>query len=150
MSQQFKEIRNIVDAKSTVSTILLLSGIELDRGHAAHGRAGMYSHFYSIDIKGRKHWIKFDRENFLTFGKHFPENEGKLGETIDKEVVDDLKDDDIIYFAKPDRIYFIKVKTIRDSCRDRINNTDKSTTVSFPIELLERLQGFGSRSEVNT
>ena len=141
MTQEVKEIRNIIDAKSRVSTILRQSGIELGVGHGAHMRAGMYSHFYYLDNIGRKHWIKFDKENFMSFGKQFREHNCTIGETIDKEIIDMLSDDDIIYFAKHDRIYFIKVKTIRDSARDRINDTDGAKTLSFPVQLLERLDG---------
>lgn len=141
MSKSVLQIDNIIQAKSIVSTLLRQSGLELDQGHACHIRLGMYAHFFYKDNSGRKHYIKFDRENFMSFGQQFREYNCTIGETIDKEVLDSLEDNDIIYFAKPDRVYFIKVKTIRDSCRDRINDTDKSQTVSFPIKLLERLEG---------
>lgn len=131
------QISNIVDAKNIIGTELRKAGLEIF-GKSGHQKLGMYSHFYFIEVKtGRKHWIKFDKENFLSLGKQFREL-NTIGETIDKDVIDGLKDDDIVYFAKPDRIYFISVKTIREQSRNRINDTDLATTLSFPIKLLTR------------
>lgn len=133
-------ITNIVQAKSAVSTILRMRGIELDGGHASHIRTGLCAHyFYSEPKSGRKHYIKFGREPFGTFGKSFREFSNTIGETIDSEVLEMLKTEDVLYFAYPSAVYFIQVKRIKDSGRDRINETDGAKTISFPISMLERL-----------
>ena len=135
---QFK-YRNIVDVKNKVGTMLREQGLEIF-GKGGNVQIGSHKHFYFLEPKtGRKHWIKFTNENFHTFGSQFREYRGTVGETINKAILDMLKDTDILYFGYPMYIYTISVGEFRENLRNRVNDSEGIETVSIPICMLKRL-----------
>jgi hypothetical protein len=139
MAQETSIYPTIIEGKNAVATALRNNGTEIDRGRGCHIQLGKFAHFYFTElVSKRKHYIKHVNTPFMTFGKQFREFHSTIGETLDLEVLQLLKDDDIIYFAYPNAIYQIRTEKIREHMRDRINDTDGSKTVSFPICLLER------------
>ena len=89
---------------------------------------------------GIVYWCKYDRENFTSFGRQFREYKDTVGETINKNIVDDLSDKDFIIVGKPTAIYIVGVKEIKEVGRDRMNDADNGIqTISFPVQILNRL-----------
>ena len=62
----------------------------------------------------RIHHIKFTRNHYHTFGVRFPKWNDEEGESINKEIIDNLADNSIIYFVMPDSIWTITRKEIVD------------------------------------
>lgn len=56
--------------------------------------------------------IKFSKEPFYTFHKFFPKYK-EDAETINKDILDTLTDDDVIIFAYPKGIRYSDVRTIK-------------------------------------
>jgi len=106
---------------------------------ANRNKNGTHAQFRDEDT-GTKYWCKFDRGNFSSFGRQFREHKNTVGETINKDIIDYLKDSDIIVIGKPNAIYMVSVKKIKENGRDRLNDADGGIqTISFPVKILERL-----------
>ena len=65
----------------------------------------------SVD-KTRIHHIKFTKRHYETFGFKFPKWSGEMGESINKDIIDVLPENSIIYFVMPDSIWTITRKDI--------------------------------------
>ena len=141
MSDFFK---NSVDIAEYVASHLEFHGKKFDAkvNHAFSnmGTAGKHIDLTEIDT-GKKHHIKFALESFHKFSEFFNTDEGE-GETLDRGVLDKLKDEDILYFGYPEKIYFTTKKefTRRKLWRKMTNGIE---VCSYPIKNLEML--FGKR-----
>ena len=82
--------------------------VEINHNYSNMGRTGKHIDIIEKDT-GKKHHIKFALESFHKFSEFFNTDEGE-GETLDKEVLDKLKDEDFLYFGYPDKILFTTKK----------------------------------------
>lgn len=97
------------------------------------------SHIDLIDSKtGQVFHIKFSTENFHKFGEFYTGYSEEEGESIDKSVVDRLRDTDVIFFAQPDIIRKCLVEDMKKFGFIRQNIADNKTqTYSISISKLE-------------
>lgn len=136
MSLELKlELTNSEDASLFIKGALLAKGIETQTHHLHH--TAKANHVALIEkISGKVHHVKFAKEPFYSFGYYFKQFPHEHGDSLDEEVVESLKDDDVIYFAYPDIIYkieksyFIQPQLWRDTKRG-------TKTCSFPINNME-------------
>jgi len=88
------------------------------------------------DGKTRIHHIKFTKTHYHTFGVRFPKWSGEEGESINKEIIDSLPENSIIYFVMPTEIYKITRKDILQyNCLWYIK--DVRPVYSVPLSALE-------------
>ena len=88
------------------------------------------------DGKIKIHHIKFTKTHYHTFGVRFPQWKGEEGESINKEIVDELPEDSIIYFVMEREIYTITRKEMLDlDCQWLIK--DVRPVYSVPLSLLK-------------
>lgn len=85
---------------------------------------------------GTIHHVKFAREFFHKLGKSFPEWDGLEGETMDDEVIKQLKNEDTIYFANQERIYSIFVDEFKVKAQTRTTRSGLKSW-SIPVKELE-------------
>ena len=87
------------------------------------------------DGKTRIHHVKFTRRHYETFGFKFPQYSGQMGESINKEIIDTLPENSIIYFVMPDSIWKITRKDILEyNCLWYIK--DVKPVYSIPLSAL--------------
>jgi len=85
--------------------------------------------------KTRTHHIKFTKEHLHYFGRIFPKWEGEEGESINKEIIDQLPEDSIVYFVMKTEIYKITRKEIIEyDCQWLIKNV--RPVYSVPLSAL--------------
>ena len=98
------------------------------------------SHIRLIEPKtGKRFHIKFARDTFKKFGLFFPDYAGEEGESIDKSVVDELDDNDIIFFARPEAINKIFVGDLKEKAYLRMNDSEGVETYSIALSELSDL-----------
>ncbi len=86
---------------------------------------------------GKRFHIKFARELFKTFSKHCENaEEGELGESMDVKAIEDMDDDDLIFFAQPDAIRYIFYGDLKEQGEIRTNNHTNEETYSIGINKL--------------
>ena len=112
--------------------------VEVNHNYSNMGTTGRHIDIIERDTR-IKHHIKFALESFHKFSEFFDTDEGE-GETLDKEVLDKLKDEDFLYFGYPDKIYFTTKKefTRRKLWRKMKNGIE---VCSYPIKNLEVMFG---------
>jgi len=137
MSQTRIQINSAKDAASLVERVLASLNIETHKHPIHHNKSG--THIYLKNVKtGKVYHIKFAREPFITFGYIFRQHKGKVGETLDKEVVDSLQEFDELIFAYPHAIYCCSVGKFREHALQRVNDADNyKVTLSVPIDILD-------------
>lgn len=129
-------IQSARHAAAYIERVFATIGIETHK-HPTHiNRTG--EHIYLQNVKTAKTYhIKFAREVFLSFGKIFRQHDGKVGETLDADILKDLKDDDELFFAYPTGIYRCDVKTFKEHALSRQNDSEGIKTLSVPLDILE-------------
>jgi hypothetical protein len=96
------------------------------------------SHVNLLDQSGQIFHVKFANENFHKFGEFFNDYSGEEGESIDRSIIDRLKDSDIIFFAQPEIIRKCLVEDIKRFGYVRENEADDNTeTYSIALSRLE-------------
>jgi hypothetical protein len=112
--------------------------VEINHNYSNMGTTGRHIDIIERDT-GIKHHIKFALEPFHQFSKYFNTDEGK-GETLDKEVLEKLKQGDFLYFGYPDKILFTTKEefTRRKLWRKMKNGVE---VCSYPIKSLEVMFG---------
>lgn len=96
------------------------------------------SHIDLLDDTGQIFHVKFATESFHKFGDFYQEYSGEEGESIDKSVIDKLKDTDLIFFTQPETIRKCLVEDIKKYGFIRENQTDNKTkTYSIALSRLE-------------
>ena len=60
------------------------------------------------------HHVKFTKTHYHTFGVRFPKWSGEEGESINKEIIDGLSENSIIYFVMTEEIYTMTRKDVID------------------------------------
>ena len=112
--------------------------VEINHNYSNKGSVGKHIDIIEKDT-GKKHHIKFALESFHKFSQFFNTDEGE-GETLDKEVLDKLREGDILYFGYPDKILFTtKKEFIRRNLWRKMNNGVE--VCSYPIKNLEIIFG---------
>jgi len=87
-------------------------------------------------VKTRTHHVKFTKRHYETFGFKFPKWSGEEGESINKEIIDVLPENSIIYFVMPDSIWTITRKDILEyNCLWYIK--DVKPVYSVPLSALK-------------
>jgi len=130
---------NIVSAKYASKLVILAYPFKILVVKKSH------VHEYGNHIRlteqktGKKFHIKFARETFKKFGLFYPEYAGEEGESIDKTVVDELDNDDIIFFARPEAINKIFVGDLKEKAYLRYNKTEQVETYSIALSELSDL-----------
>ena len=104
-----------------------------------HYRIGKSLHMNLIedqsDGKTRIHHVKFTRKHYETFGFRFTKWSGEMGESINKDVIDTLPENSIIYFVMPDSIWTITRKDMLEyNCQWLIGNV--KPVYSIPLSAL--------------
>ena len=105
-----------------------------------HYRIGKALHMNLIqelsDGKTRTHHVKFSKRHYETFGFKFPKWSGEMGESINKEIIDVLPENSIIYFVMPDSIWTITRKDMLEyNCQWLIGNV--KPVYSVPLSALK-------------
>ena len=129
------EIQNSDDASNIIIGFLAKKGIEVEKVFTHRNKSG--SHINLIDKKNNMTYhVKFATEPFFTFGTYFPEYKGEVGETLDEKVINNLKSNDVLFFAYPQRI--LKC-TVGEFVKPNLWRITKSgtKTCSFPLVNLE-------------
>jgi len=87
-------------------------------------------------VKTRIHHVKFTKRHYETFGFKFPKWSGEMGESINKEIIDVLPENSIIYFVMPDSIWTITRKDMLEyNCQWLIGNV--KPVYSVPLSALK-------------
>ena len=87
------------------------------------------------DGKTRIHHVKFTRRHYETFGFKFPRYSGQMGESINKEIIDTLQENAIIYFVMPDSIWKITRKDMLE-CDCQWTPEHRTPVYSIPLSAL--------------
>ena len=131
-------IHNVKQAAWIIERILINNGVQTVKHPTHKNPNGLHVYLKSLEYDITYH-IKFAREPFMTFGYMFRQYAGQIGETLDKEILDDLKDTDVLFFAYPDKIYYCSVSTFREFAMQRVNDADNGkATLSIPMTKLMR------------
>ena len=128
------EIKNAIEAGNFIQKILTDNGIKTEWQYDKHKYG---THINLIDTERNQiHHIKFVREPFRYFGKYFPQYKGELGDSLEENFVDSLRDDDWIYFCYPNKILRVKKKDfIKPQLWRDTNHGAK--TCSFPLYAMD-------------
>ena len=87
------------------------------------------------DGKTRIHHVKFTKRHYETFGFKFPKWSGEMGESINKEIIDVLPENSLIYFVMQKEIYKITRKLLLEyNCLWYIKNV--RPVYSVPLSAL--------------
>lgn len=86
----------------------------------------------------KKYHIKFARERFHKFSQLNPGYGTGEGESIKKEILDELADDDLVFFGTGNEILKIFVGDIREFGVLRVNREFKDSTYSVAVEKCEQ------------
>ena len=138
MKQQLG-IKSAKEAATIISKLLRDIGFEISAPHLDHFNPNGQHVNLSNERTGKQYHVKFCSEPFYSFGKIFRQYEGQIGETLDAVILENLRDEDTIFFAYPDTIYAIDVDEFRANALSRTNDKDADThTLSIPMKLLRR------------
>ena len=91
---------------------------------------------YATSEYTRIHHVKFTKRHYESFGFKFPKWSGEMGESINKEIIDVLPENSIIYFVMPDSIWTITRKDLLEyNCLWYIK--DVKPVYSVPLSALK-------------
>ncbi len=139
MSQGKIHIKNVKQASWIIEIMLKNNGINTVKHPIHHNPNGQHVYLKCTEQFDVTYHIKFATEFFMSFGDIFRQYKGQVGETLDKEIVDKLRDTDVLFFAYPDKIYYCSVSTFREFAMQRANDADGGKiTLSVPIRILQR------------
>lgn len=136
-------ILNITSARYAAELIAKFYNSSMNRHlsiHPSHVNTNG-SHINLIDHTGQIFHVKFANETFHKFGEFYSDYDSEEGESIDKSVIDSLKDNDLVFFAQPDIIRKCLVEDIKKYGFIRENIADNKT-MTYSIAL-SRLEIFG-------
>ena len=141
MSKQKLNIRNAKEAAWIIERRLANEGIETAK-HPTHiNPNGQHIEIVNKNTLTKYH-IKYATEFFKSFGKIYfsiYNDESLMGESLDKEILDELNENDVLFFSYPGYIYYCPVWRFMEKAIQRPNNRDNSkVTLSAPITVLER------------
>lgn len=138
MSQTTLNITSAEDAARWIKEIY--GHKQLIIRHAHPNPIGKHVRFFEPKT-GKILHIKFDREYFNSFAYYHPNYaiNGEKGESIDVKAVEDLKDDDMIFFARPEQIDMIFFGDLKEFGVVRQNESGSVKTRSVGISKLETI-----------
>lgn len=125
-------------ASRIIEIVLKNNGIDCVKHPIHHNENGIHVYLKNIKDDVTYH-IKYATSPFMTFGYVFRQYQGEIGETLDKEVIDSLKDSDVLFFAQPNKIYYCSVSKFKEFMLQRPNDKSQGKiTYSVPMKILER------------
>lgn len=130
-----KQIDSALTASKIIQCVYIWRLLELSPGY--FNRNGSHVRLIDQNTSTIFH-VKFANEPFKKFGEYYPEFRNEDGESINKDAIIDLKDNDIIFFCRPNNINRMFVD---DFLRESYIRTTLSNEVvySIPIKKLDIL-----------
>lgn len=135
-----QEVLNITNARYGAELIQNFYNQNMNRSLSIHQRHFNINghHIDLIDHTGQIFHVKFATETFHKFGEFYTEYSGEEGESIDKSIVDRLKDTDLIFFCQKEVIRKCLVEDLKKYGFIRENLSDNRTkTYSIALSRLE-------------
>lgn len=131
-------IHSVEQAASLIERKLANMGIDTHKHPTARHENG--KHVY---LKNRKdfvtYYIKFATAPFLKFGDYFRQYKGQVGDSMNQDRINELQDNDVLFFAQPHYIYYCSVAHFKEFALVRPNDKSQGKLVmSIAISKLER------------
>lgn len=137
MSDQNAIFSNAIYVAKLIQRIYAEQGRELIFKLGFKNEVGQHCRLLDPDNARRFH-IKFAQERFKKFSLLYPNYGSGEGESISTRVIQDLGDDDLVFFATPTEILKIFVGDLKEHGLHRKNDKFGDYTWSIGIEYCEK------------